>query len=100
MPSDHRPVFAAYFLASVVVFAYTLAESIGIVIAVLRWRRLICIFEGGLTESLLHRMDAFEDGKVRFVSLQAGSNEFQKQHCVETQPYMLVDYNVMLQTTY
>lgn len=64
MPHENKPVFAVYFLVSVVAFTYSLGESISTIVEVLRWRRLVRLFEAGLTEELLDRMDVFEDNQV------------------------------------
>lgn len=60
-----RPVFALFFLVSVVLFAYILGESLALVADIGRYRHLHKFFRNGLTEEMLEVMDIYEcDGTV------------------------------------
>lgn len=64
-PRHHRFWYGCYFLLAVVTFTYILGEIVGIAIEVMRWRRLLHLFDGGLSERLIDRMDYTHDGQVR-----------------------------------
>lgn len=64
VPKEHRAEFACIFLLSVVLFAYLLGESVGLLADVHRYRRLDAFFARGLTPEIIDSMDAFRDGRV------------------------------------
>ena len=67
MPHHAKALFALYFLGAVITFTFVLGECVSIMVEVARSRRLAKLFEKGLTEDLLNRMDAFHNGEVRTV---------------------------------
>eukprot|EP00892_Ulva_mutabilis_P004634 jgi/Ulvmu1/2542/UM139_0010.1 len=61
-----RPVFAVFFLLSVVLFAYILGESLALVADIGKYRQLHRFFAKGLTQEMLDIMDCYEgDGRVQ-----------------------------------
>jgi Ion channel len=65
VPHEHRAIFAATFLVSVVLFAFLLGESVALLSEIHNYRRLDAFFARGLTPEILDSMDAFRDGQVR-----------------------------------
>lgn len=64
-PHKFKVWYGVYFLVGCVVFTYVLGEIVGIIVEILRWRRLMHVFDGGLSPELIERMDYFHDGQVR-----------------------------------
>ena len=64
VPKSHKVLYACYFLSSIIAYWVVIGECVGIALEYVRWQRLMRLFEGGLTEELLHRMDLTHDDEV------------------------------------
>lgn len=65
VPSHHKPLFACFFLVTVVLFAYLLGESVALVTKTRHFKRMDEFFSRGLTPEILNSMDIFGDGQVQ-----------------------------------
>lgn len=65
VPSNHRIMFACFFLVTVTLFAYLLGESVALLTESKRYNRMDEFFAKGLTPEILRAMDIFQDGQVR-----------------------------------
>lgn len=65
VPHEDKPLFACFFLAACVIFAFILGETVALLQEVGRHQRLETFFHDGLSRPVLDAMDVLNDGRVR-----------------------------------